>query len=139
MDDKNLWTLISSPTFIYFELVHCNEIVGPLVQCGKIFPIIINVSGNDAPCTLLSIHDPFAALEFNWSAIQEVEISLLFNVQRLHSEQTLKVDSRDLQEHTSVDASVKNFACSAVKGVTSKQEEDSRLSSLAQCTMQYLY
>ncbi len=38
VDDKNLWTLIHSPTFVWFELVHCNEIVGLLVQCEKPTP-----------------------------------------------------------------------------------------------------
>ncbi len=38
MDDKKLWTLITSPTFFCFELVHCNEIVGLLLQCEEPTP-----------------------------------------------------------------------------------------------------
>ncbi len=35
---QELWTLISSPIFLCVELVHCNEIVGPLMQCDKPTP-----------------------------------------------------------------------------------------------------
>ncbi len=38
VDEKKLWTLIYSPTFLCFEIVNCNEIVGLLVQCEKPTP-----------------------------------------------------------------------------------------------------
>ncbi len=37
---NKLWALIASPTFLFFELVHCNEIVGLVAQCARPTPKI---------------------------------------------------------------------------------------------------